>query len=81
MTVREVRSTMASKPKELLRSALGLAPNETPFPWQEKLFKLMLKGDIPEHFDIPTGLGKTSVIAVWLVTRARRTEPEEGEIR
>jgi len=29
----------------------------------------MLKGTIPELIDIPTGLGKTSVMAIWLAAR------------
>lgn len=56
-------------PKILLSSALGLAPGQTPFPWQERLLERMLGGDIPELIDIPTGLGKTSVMAIWLVAR------------
>lgn len=58
------------EPKPLLSSALGLGPNQTPFPWQERLLERMLDGDIPELIDIPTGLGKTSVMAIWLVARA-----------
>lgn len=37
-----------------------------PFPWQEKLFARLLAGELPRHCDVPTGLGKTSVIAVWI---------------
>lgn len=37
-----------------------------PFPWQEKLFARLAAGDLPRHCDVPTGLGKTSVIVVWL---------------
>lgn len=70
MTVREVRSTMASEPKELLRSALGLGPGETPFPWQANLLDCFLRGEVPSALDIPTGLGKTAVMAVWLVASA-----------
>ncbi len=42
-----------------------------PFPWQDKLFQLMSQGpsSIPARCDIPTGLGKTSVIAIWLLAR------------
>ena len=42
-----------------------------PFPWQSKLFHRMRLGpeSIPARCDIPTGLGKTSVIAVWLLAR------------
>jgi CRISPR-associated endonuclease/helicase Cas3 len=41
-----------------------------PFPWQEKLFSRLAAGDLPRHCDVPTGLGKTSVIAVWLAALA-----------
>jgi CRISPR-associated endonuclease/helicase Cas3 len=37
-----------------------------PFPWQEKLYERLLAGELPRHCDVPTGLGKTSVIAVWI---------------
>jgi CRISPR-associated endonuclease/helicase Cas3 len=29
----------------------------------------LLDGDIPDALDIPTGLGKTAVIAIWLAAR------------
>ncbi|WP_437715198.1 type I-U CRISPR-associated helicase/endonuclease Cas3 [Sorangium sp. So ce448] len=41
-----------------------------PFPWQRALYERLLAGDIPSSCDIPTGLGKTSVIAVWLLARS-----------
>lgn len=37
-----------------------------PFPWQEALYKKFCSGEIPETLDLPTGLGKTSVVAIWL---------------
>lgn len=45
--------------------------NYAPFPWQCRLFDLMcLGGDsIPRRCEIPTGLGKTSIIAIWLLAR------------
>lgn len=56
---------------EWLRRTLGLEEGQTPFPWQERLLaKHFAKGSIPEALDIPTGLGKTSVIAIWTVARA-----------
>jgi CRISPR-associated endonuclease/helicase Cas3 len=42
-----------------------------PFPWQEELFGRFVKGEIPSCCDIPTGLGKTSVIAIWLLALAK----------
>ncbi len=42
-----------------------------PFPWQRRLFVDWLScGRLPPAIDIPTGLGKTSVMAVWLLARA-----------
>lgn len=42
-----------------------------PFPWQVELYRRMARGldAIPARCDIPTGLGKTSVIAIWLLAR------------
>ena len=41
-----------------------------PFPWQRRLFERMRAGDLPPAVDIPTGLGKTAVMAIWLLARA-----------
>jgi CRISPR-associated endonuclease/helicase Cas3 len=51
---------------ELLTTATG----NRPFPWQERLLELFLTNELPDSLDIPTGLGKTSVMAIWLVARA-----------
>jgi CRISPR-associated endonuclease/helicase Cas3 len=61
---------MTHDAKEFLKSALGLGCEDSPFPWQEDLLARMLEGELPEGLDIPTGLGKTSVMAIWLVARA-----------
>lgn len=41
-----------------------------PFRWQERLFQEFVAGRIPAVLDLPTGLGKTSVMAIWLIARA-----------
>lgn len=41
-----------------------------PFRWQKRLFKRFMDGSLPEALDLPTGLGKTSVMAIWLLARA-----------
>lgn len=41
-----------------------------PFCWQRRLFKHLVEGSIPGALDLPTGLGKTSVMAIWLIARA-----------
>lgn len=43
-----------------------------PFPWQCELFERLTTDRIPAQCDLPTGLGKTSVIAVWLLALAQR---------
>jgi CRISPR-associated endonuclease/helicase Cas3 len=40
-----------------------------PFPWQTALYERFVTGDFPSSCDLPTGLGKTSVIAIWLLAR------------
>lgn len=56
----------------LFNDALGLQKDESPFPWQvEFLAKLVAGLDARFSLDIPTGLGKTSVMAAWLVARSQ----------
>jgi CRISPR-associated endonuclease/helicase Cas3 len=38
-----------------------------PFDWQERLFQKFLNSDLPDACDVPTGLGKTSVMTIWLI--------------
>jgi CRISPR-associated endonuclease/helicase Cas3 len=38
--------------------------------WQHRLFDCFMSGKIPAALDLPTGLGKTSVMAIWLLARA-----------
>lgn len=43
----------------------------TPFSWQARLLTdHLLAGSIPHAVDVPTGLGKTAVIALWLAAFA-----------
>lgn len=67
----EPKNGIEKRGLEWLRGALGLQTDETAFPWQERLLtEHFAKGWIPHALDIPTGLGKTSVIAIWLAARA-----------
>jgi CRISPR-associated endonuclease/helicase Cas3 len=47
---------------------------DQPFPWQRKLFAEFTDGTprFRAHCPVPTGLGKTSVIAIWLLALAYR---------
>lgn len=43
----------------------------SPFAWQKRLFdEWMSVGNLPTAIDVPTGLGKTATMAVWLLARA-----------
>lgn len=44
-----------------------LLTGNAPFPWQRALHGRFVAGDLPKACDLPTGLGKTSVIALWLL--------------
>jgi CRISPR-associated endonuclease/helicase Cas3 len=52
--------------REFFKEATG----HPPFPWQERLFEEFLARRFPNFLDIPTGLGKTSIIAIWLFALA-----------
>lgn len=47
----------------------------TPFPWQEDLYlRFFSQGEFPPSCNLPTGLGKTSVIAIWLIALSHNSE-------
>ncbi|MDX2110299.1 MAG: type I-U CRISPR-associated helicase/endonuclease Cas3 [Verrucomicrobiota bacterium] len=46
----------------------------TPFPWQRRLYETAILSGWPKCCDIPTGLGKTSIIAIWLIALAKHPE-------
>lgn len=60
---------MASPFEAAFRSLTG----HPPFPWQQALYVRFMEDrpdNIPASCNLPTGLGKTSVIAVWLIALA-----------
>lgn len=44
-----------------------LLTGNSPFPWQRALYERFVALDFPKACDLPTGLGKTSIIALWLL--------------
>lgn len=51
-----------------------------PFDWQERLFRKFLNGDFPDACDVPTGLGKTSVMAIWLIALGHLLKAKDRKI-
>jgi CRISPR-associated endonuclease/helicase Cas3 len=48
-----------------------------PFPWQQLLYRRFIglePGGIPSTCNLPTGLGKTSVVALWLLALAQKPD-------
>lgn len=45
-----------------------LTEERSRFPWQEALYLLLGSGKAAKGCVVPTGLGKTSVIAIWFLT-------------
>jgi CRISPR-associated endonuclease/helicase Cas3 len=61
---------MTTTASESVASCLATVERLTgrrPYTWQSRLaVDHFLQGDIPDAVDVPTGLGKTTVIALWL---------------
>lgn len=56
-------------------SAFEALTGHTPLRWQSRLFKyLFLESQIPQTCDLPTGLGKTSVIPIFVIALACQSQ-------
>jgi CRISPR-associated endonuclease/helicase Cas3 len=56
------------------RRAFEALTENAPFPWQEALYDRMVKWGIPSSCNLPTGLGKTAIIPIWLIALANNPE-------
>jgi hypothetical protein len=56
---------------ERFKSNFAALTGFPPFEWQTRLFNQFEIAEIPSALDLPTGLGKTSVMAIWLIARAQ----------
>lgn len=53
---------------EELRREFERLTGYRPLPWQRRLYQeFFARNEIPAGVDVPTGLGKTAVIALWLI--------------
>lgn len=59
---------LATTFKELTKD--DTAEGFEPFRWQKRLLHRFVSGDLPTAVDVPTGLGKTSVVTLWLIALA-----------
>lgn len=51
-------------------AAFQALTDHLPMQWQQRLFTRMTQAQLPTLCDLPTGLGKTSVIPIWLIALA-----------
>jgi len=51
-------------------TAFQALTDNRPLQWQRRLFDQLRSGEIPQICDLPTGLGKTSVIPIWTIALA-----------
>lgn len=58
-------------PRVAFDDDFSLLTGNPPFPWQRALYERLVACDFPKACDLPTGLGKTSVIALWLLALAK----------
>lgn len=62
--------------RQALDAKFAALTGNKPFPWQRRLYKRFIGAesggvpDVPRSCCLPTGLGKTSVIAVWMLALA-----------
>lgn len=61
-----------------LDTAFQALTDYAPLRWQRRLFEQLRSGQIPRVCDLPTGLGKTSVIPIWTIALARQAQ--EGPV-
>ncbi len=52
---------------ELFKKVKGFSP----YPWQHRFYQSIIDGKIPTYLDIPTGLGKTSIMLIWIIAKAK----------
>ena len=45
---------------------------KAPLRWQRRFFDRLYSGKIPPVCDLPTGLGKTSIIPIWMIALSRQ---------
>jgi CRISPR-associated endonuclease/helicase Cas3 len=68
-------TTAAGWEQAFCADSFAALTGRSPFGWQSRLFcDYFARGEVPAALDIPTGLGKTSVIVVWLIALAWQAE-------
>lgn len=51
-----------------------------PYPWQQQLFLQFLSGAYPRDINLPTGSGKTAIMAIWVAALAQQASERRTNI-
>lgn len=51
-----------------------LLTGNSPLSWQRRLYQKWIANEMTPVIDLPTGLGKTMVMAIWLIARANKAD-------
>jgi CRISPR-associated endonuclease/helicase Cas3 len=66
---------------ELFAKRFEALTGNAPFPWQERLFLWFLSDKtLPTDVSLPTGTGKTSIMAIWLLALAAKSSADSRQI-
>ncbi len=61
-------------------AAFRLLSGHDAMPWQKRLYWKFEANRVPRALEIPTGLGKTSVMLIWLIALCQRQSKGDGQL-
>jgi CRISPR-associated endonuclease/helicase Cas3 len=67
-----VKDQSASESVHRFASVFQALTGNAPFPWQESLFLRFISERFPTNVCLPTGTGKTTIMALWLLALAEK---------
>lgn len=68
----DLTETANSEHLKRFREEFKALTGNLPFPWQECLFVRFAAESFPPNINLPTGTGKTSIMAIWLLALAEK---------
>jgi len=63
---------LSANPVPTFASMFESLTGYAPYPWQERLFLRFLADTYPPEINLPTGSGKTAIMAIWLAALAHQ---------
>jgi CRISPR-associated endonuclease/helicase Cas3 len=76
-----MKDVVVPKSEHPFASVFQTLTGNPPYPWQEELFLELLSDSFPGNINLPTGSGKTSIMAVWLAALAQQASESGPDTR